>query len=165
MIKSKLKPSTATIEEGELFIRDNIEKGCICPVCKGTAKLYKRKINSGMTLFLIGLYKLRIRTGKRYHQNKNIMSEMDLNTSSLDYSVLKHFGLIKDQENEDTEKRKSGFWCITKKGAAFVLNEIKIPSHVHLYNNVLVGFSETTINITEALGNKFNYKELLNERG
>jgi len=163
MIKSNLKPSTATIEEGELFIRDNYVEGAICPCCKQISKLYKRKLNSGMTLFLIGLYKLRIRTGNKYHQNKDIMSEMSLNTTSLDYSVLRHFGLIIEQKNEDSEKRRSGFWAITKKGVGFVLDEIKIPSHVHLYNNVLTGFSDTQTSIKKALGNKFNYSELLKD--
>ena len=50
----------------------------------------------------------------------------------------------------------------TLKGGKFVRNKITVPSHVILLRNEVIGWSETHINIEEALGEHFNYYELMN---
>ena len=152
-----------TLKEAKQHLRDNFEKGVACPCCEGFVKLYKRKLNSGMALFLIGLYKLAPISHERGQQsffsNKEIMAKMNINTSSLDYSVLKHFGLIEPRVAENGH-RDSGHWRITYDGISFVgLNGI-VPKYVYLYKNKLQK-TEGEITIQEALGNKFDYKELM----
>lgn len=139
-------------------------KGTNCPCCGQYVKLYIRKLNSGMSLFLIGLYRLNKRHCYDQFSNKEIMSEMEINTASLDYSILKHFKLIEEPNVDSEEKRKSGIWMITKLGKEFVEGAKKVPSHVHIYNNKVKGFSITYTTIIEALGKKFNYQELMNEK-
>ena len=87
---------------------------------------------------------------------------MNLNTSSLDYSIIKHFDLIEEEIDHETEKKNSGYWKITKKGIEFIEQKIEVPSHVHIYNGKVLGFADTTTNIITSLGNKFSYKELMN---
>jgi predicted transcriptional regulator len=153
-----------TLMQVKEFLRKNYSKGCKCPACGQNVKLYKRKLNSGMALFLIGLYRLSEKTNKETHKNQDVMKEMNLNTTSLDYSVLKHFKLIKEDVSEETEKKNSGYWKLTKQGVDFVLNNIQVPQKVHLYNNKVVGYSKEQTKIGQALGSKFNYRELIKSK-
>ncbi len=113
-----------------------------------------------MTLFLIGLYKLSKHKEGGYFKNQTVMKKMNINTSSLDYSIIKHFGLMEEEINDLTEKKNSGYWRITQKGIDFVSQKIEVPSHVNLYNNKVLGFSDTKTNVVKSLGTKFNFKEL-----
>lgn len=155
-----------TIREAKDFIEKNKLDGVICPCCNKHVQKYKRKLNSGMCLFLIGLYRChRKNLFTDGFTNKEVMAEMKINTSSLDYSVMKHFGLMEEIKKEDKEfnnnTKKSGYWKITDKGKSFVKGLGVSFSHVMLYNNNPEGFSGST-NIKKALGSKFNYQELMN---
>jgi hypothetical protein len=97
----------------------------------------------------------------KFFHHSDAMAEMKINTSSLDYSVLKHFGLIEARINDNPELKDSGYWRITKKGFQFVVGTITIPKRVHIYNNRVYGFSEEHTNIQESLGDQFSYKDFL----
>ena len=152
-----------TIKEVKSYLREKFGDGARCPCCGQFVKLYKRKLNSGMTLFLIGLYNLSKHKKGAYFKNQTIMKKMNINTSSLDYSIIKHFGLMEEEKNDLTDKKNSGYWRITQKGIDFVSQKIEVPSHVHLYNNKVLGFSDTKTNVVKSVGSKFNFDELLNE--
>jgi hypothetical protein len=160
-----------TLQQAKDFLRANFKKGCKCPACGQTVKLYSRKINSGMAVFLIGIYRLDKRhqdsqpgmISKAFFSNKHIMQEMNINTSSLDYSVLKHFGLIEARVSE-AGKKDSGFWKITHEGILFVKHGRDKPKNVFLYNNKIQGFSEETTTIKQALGDKFDFEELMSNQ-
>ena len=160
-----------TIAEAKQFLRENWKKGTVCPCCNQRVKLYLRKLNSGMALFLIGLYRLSKKNaylpdGKpAWFTNKEVMKEMGINTSSLDYSVLRHWELIKKKEaNEDGVKRQSGYWQLTLAGLSFVQGHFSVKEKVNVYNNKRYGFSGNLITIKQALGSKFNYTELMEEQ-
>ncbi len=154
-----------TIQEAKDFLRANYKKGCDCPACGHYVREYKRKLNSGMALFLIGIAKLirRDKPGLRkvFYSNKEIMEVMNLKVTSLDYSVLKHFDLIEARKSEDG-KKDSGYWTLTPGGHFFSLGSVEVSKYVFLYNNKRQGLSDETITIKEALGSKFDYKELMN---
>lgn len=145
-----------TISKAKQILRDNWEQGIECPCCTQLVKLYERKLNSGMAIFLIRLYKLTATNLDFVHASKVLEG-----TKSLDYSVLKHWGLIQDSNVQIEHKRKSGFWSITNKGTSFVRGEITVPMYVKLFSNELKGFSEKQITIRQALGDDFEYHELM----
>jgi hypothetical protein len=147
-----------TIVEAKQYLKDNIKKGVKCPCCGQFAKLYSRKINSGMVLFLIGLYRLSKRNGIQEFSNDFVFKEMDLNVRSLDYSILKHFGLIQESVNTDSGKKKSGNWIITEAGINFAEGKVSVAENVLIYNNKVIGFEGKNILISEI--SKFNYKDL-----
>lgn len=161
MRQMKIDKLFTTLEESKKWLEENRTEGCICPCCNQFAKIYKRKLNAGMALFLIGLYKLSKKSTSTNFSNKSIMSEMKINTSSLDYSILKHFNLIKESGIIPNEKRKSGFWKLTSLGNDFVEKKVQVNSHVYLYDSEVLGFSESKISIMETLGEKFDYNELM----
>jgi len=153
-----------TIKEAKQHLRANFEKGVECPCCGQYVRQYKRKLNSGMVLFLIGLCRLSHREMPMFFSIKEIMNEMNLTVTSLDYSVMKHFKLITPRISEGG-KKDSGKWMITQEGLRFVLwPDHTIPKHVFLYNNKRQGVSDEKITIREALGEKFNYEELMSNK-
>ena len=61
--------------------------------------------------------------------------------------------------------RATGFYKITELGKKFVAREVSVPMYIFLYNGATVKRLDTeTIDIYEALGEKFNYNELMASR-
>lgn len=143
-ILDKLKPA---------FMHDIKETGGTnCPCCGQYAKVYKRKLNSAAAIGLIRLYKL----GKGYHH----VSKLGISGSGGSFALLRHWGLIEAKENEDDGKRCSGLWRITKSGIDFVTDMTFAHEYVILYNNNIIDY-DGEIGIKRALGNKFDYYELM----
>jgi len=161
-------PLTATIHEAKKELREHWLEGASCPVCNQYVKLYHRKITSSMAYGLILVYRY-----FRIHPEAEFVHVSDyLNTLEIDGAIrntgditkLRYWGLIDSDKTvrEDGSKR-SGFWTITEKGKQFVRGEITVPSHVKIFNNKYFGFTGEHITIREALQNKFNYDELMNQ--
>lgn len=142
------------------FVENNKSVGCICPCCNQIAKVYKRKLNSGMALELIQLYKLSKKKDTVFFHHTEFAK-----LTGGEISKLSYWGLVqeKPKDENDTDKKTSGYWSITEIGSNFVENKISIESHIYLYDAEFLGFSETKTNIIESLGKKFNYQELMSE--
>ncbi len=128
-----------------------VKKGTNCPCCGRFSKQYKRKLNSGMAQILIKIYKLF--SNESVHLQNEFLHFKDIAIRN-EYSKLKHWGLL--------EQGQLGYWRITDLGVQFVLGHIEIPRHIILFNNELLGFSGEKVTIQQALGDKFNYNELMN---
>jgi len=151
-----------TIQEAKKFLKDNLKKGVECPCCNQFVKLYKRKINLVMTTCLIRLYHLYYKNPS-YHHVKEIVSGIS-DTGTNDFSKLAYWNLIEEKQKDpkNTKTRTSGYWRITDKGLDFVLGKINVPSHCYVYNTKVYQFSDEYVSIEETIGNKFNYKKLMN---
>ena len=144
-----------TIEEAKKFLNDNCEKGTVCPCCKQNVKMYKVKLTGGMVSVLIKFYKAR--------EKGWVHPIKEFNTVNGDYAKLRHWGFLeKNNFNTDPTIKASGLWAITNVGISFVEEEIYAPEKIKLYNNKFYGFEGKTIGVKEALGNKFNFEELMN---
>lgn len=148
-----------TIQEAKEFLRENFKKGIACPCCGQFVKLYKRKLNSGMARTLIYIYN---------HSKQDWLNVKDyLRANSLpnnhDWTLLHYWGLLQEKGGDPEHGGKTiGEWRVTNKGVDFIRNIISVPSHIEIYNNRLYGYTENYINIIEALGKHFDYKELMN---
>lgn len=150
--------------EAKKFIQENKQDGVNCPCCGKYVRQYERKINSGMILFLIGLYRLTkpyFGRDEIYFDNKEILMKMNLTARSLDYSILKHFKLIKDDYNDDESKRKSGIWRLTNLGRKFVEGNVRLKKYAVIFNGKFIEYKGDFVSIKDCLGSKFNYSELL----
>ena len=151
---------TSTLQQVKDFLRGNYKDGCECPACGQHVKLYERKITSAMAYGLILLCK----SGYRdfFHVEDYLKGTNCPSSIRGDISKLKYFGLI---EREDKIRKdgsaRAGYYRVTEKGINFVKNNTTVPKSVNLYNNKAYGFSEEHTNIQEALGQKFNYSELM----
>jgi hypothetical protein len=148
-----------TLKEGKEFLRKNWKEGVDCPCCTQFVKLYKRKLNSGMAFALINIYNRKTddwMNVREYFRENNMRDNND-------WTRLGIWGLIEERKGKPEHGGKTmGEWKITEKGKSFVRGELRVPSHFNFFDNELYGFSDTTTSIIEALGNKFNYEELIN---
>lgn len=157
----KFVPTKETLEEAKQFLRDNWIEGAICPCCKQMVKLYKRKLNAGMAMGLITIY--RIAPNKDYIHVPTEFTKRKINAADTEYPKLAHWGLIEEQPNDtNPEKKTSGFWRITDRGIDFVLRKISLQQYLHIYNGSPHSFAGGQINITKALADKFDYNQLMN---
>lgn len=134
-------------------------KGFKCPHCNQFVKLYVRKLNSSMALVLLLLWK----SGKTdFIHVEDYLKSINRANLRADFHKLVFWSLLerKKELREDNSPR-NGFYKLTGRGIAFAENKLTVPAAVKIYNNHAEGFEGMEINIVEALGEKFNYAELM----
>lgn len=148
------------IIEAKNFLMKSWEKGVECPCCEQFVKLYKRKLNSGMAITLVRIYKNSLTNNNDWLHVKNYLRENRF-SNSHDWTLLKYWGLLEEKAVVKGEPN-SGYWRITPKGEHFVLNSTEVPEAIYMFNQNLYKYSTDNTNIIESLGKKFNYYELMN---
>jgi len=170
MATKPAKPVPPSFDETESIafarakVMDHLTHGVSCPVCAQYCKLYKRKLSSGMIKALI-----KIATVQAKFDNIEIKVWIDagkLNFQGGDYAKLiwwklvEHRKLRKD-EKEANVKKDSGKWRITPLGRQFLSGEVVVPRYIFIYNNRVSMFSAETTGARDALTDKFNFGELM----
>lgn len=139
------------------------KKGTACRACEQYCRVYRRRFYRTLALDLISLYKLSIEQDRIFFNVKEIYARSRIAARApVVIAVAAYWGLVIQQPKDpgDRSKRTSGNWAITDKGRDFVQRKIRIPSHAILFNKNVEGFSETTVQIDDHLGN-FDYEELM----
>jgi hypothetical protein len=144
-----------------IFEEETFEKGSECPCCGQMVRLYKRQPYYAQAIALINLFNLD-RNEPGYYHITNIEKGIK-KSGGGDFAKLKVFGLIVEQENDNTKKRTSGMWAITDKGRKFALKQISIPKFARIYNKKYYDTSDEYVNITDLLGKEFDYRELMGD--
>lgn len=134
------------------------EKGYTCECCGQFVKLYKRSINSNMGVALLALYRNR---EKGFVHLENLLSEQGYKRCG-DASYLKHYGLIEPlvEDRKDGSKR-NGHYKITGRGIMFCERKLEVQVKFLIFNNKLYGFEGKEVNIIDVLGEKFDYKKIM----
>lgn len=152
-----------TIKQAKSYLRENFDKGTECPCCGQLVKRYARLFDSGLARFAIALYHLSDGKPKKAFDKNEIRKLAGLkNLSATNYGIIRYWKILEPLPVEVSEKRTSGMWQLTDLGIQFVESKIAIPKYCYTYNNSIDGYSEQRIKIEQALGLKFNYKELMN---
>jgi len=145
---------------------NSLEQGVVCPCCGRFNKLYDRKINSSMawTLLIIYDFYKKEKNLRKWLKVESYLKDLPNVPTSLrgDFPKLRYWKLIVQKEGE-VEGVKTGLYKITDKGINFCENRIKLSKVAFVHNKIVKGFSEDTITIIEALGDRFSYRELLGE--
>lgn len=130
-----------------------------CPCCNRYAKIYKRRIHMSAARGLIKLY--RLGGDKQYVRCSDFILEGQAGPG--DTTKMKHWGLVEPQALDEnvTNKRTSGMWRLTPDGVRFVRGELRVPSIKVVYDDEVIATDGADISIQEALGDKFNYSELM----
>jgi len=81
--------------------------------------------------------------------------------NSHDWTLLKYWGLLEPCDGKMMDGSSNGFYYITKDGIDFVNSRAFLNKYVILFNKKFLGFDGDIINIEDALGDKFNYRELM----
>ena len=141
-----------TLDEAKEELQSRLDKGATCPCCGQFAKIYNRKLNSAMAYSLILVAKYF--GANPWEEWLHVERYLSRKTRATDFYKLKFWNLIE-------EGPKSSHWKILPLGYSFVNNQVLVPKKVSIYNNVLIEPSTSTTTIVEALGNHFNYFELM----
>lgn len=136
-------------------------KGFTCDCCGSFVKQYRRKLNSSMSLVLLLLYK----SGKReFIHIENWLKEIGRPELRADFAKLRFWDLLeKKLEDRADGSNRNGYYRLTGRGIMYVENKLTVKEKVVVYNNTPNGFEGKEIGISESLGSKFNYAELMSE--
>ncbi len=149
-----------TLKEAKQHLRDNWEKGTTCPCCGQMVKLYSRPMHHTMAAMLIRLYRLQ-KSPDEYHHIKHLVAGISA-TGTSDFSKLRYWGLVEQMPKDPKEsKRTSGYWRITQRGVQFVLGQRTEHQRVLIFNKKNLGLTGNQITIKQALGDSFDYNELM----
>jgi hypothetical protein len=134
------------------------KKGYTCQCCNQFVKVYTRTFNCNMGLALLHLYHQR---DKGFVHLEKSLQEHNYQRCG-DASYLRHYRLIEalHEDRKDGSKR-NGYYKITGAGIMFCEMKSTVKKHFLTFNNKCEGFTGEEINIIQALGEKFNYKELM----
>lgn len=156
MSNDHLLPPDATLAECQAWLRDRVDDGATCPCCTQFAKVYRRKINSGMARALLALYRQRITNGnKAYHLTS-------LAPWTHEGGQLAWWGLITQDPTRRDDGGQSGWWKITTLGQAFAQNRVEVPKYAKVFNRQLMELDDSVnVKIVDTLGTKFDYTELM----
>ncbi len=78
-----------------------------------------------------------------------------------DWPLLKLWGLVEPRTKRSGTENARGFWCVTELGRAFVEGRTRVPAYVFVFDGEKTGSSDEVVTICEALGTKFDYRELM----
>lgn len=156
-----------TIKQAKDIMRPQLEKGVCCLICGQTAKIYKRPLTSSMCLGLILLHnhEKTFLEQEAWIHLESFFKEQDCDSSiRSDVPKLRFWNLIQPKEGEKEDGNpNNGYYKLTDIGRKFCREEVKVSSHVRIYNNTFYGFPTDSkeISVKEALKNKFNYSEII----
>lgn len=136
------------------WLSQHAEVGVECPACQQHVKVYRRKVNAGMARSLIAMYTV---GGTDW-----IHVPTQIGARSREEGKLAYWGLVTDEKGRRPDGGRSGYWRVTARGAAFVRCQMSIPKYARVYNGRVLGFDTTEmVTIKDALGDKFDYAELM----
>jgi hypothetical protein len=143
-----------TMEEGRQWTRERADAGVPCPCCTQFVKVYTRPINSGMAHALIQMWK---HAGTEWFYLPNITSRWQ----GRDEACLKYWGLIEELQEKRDDGGRKGWWRVTERGQEFVKRSLRVQKYARIYDNRVLSLTGEMITIVDALGEKFNYQELM----
>lgn len=154
-----------SLDAAREWLQERIEDGVRCPCCDQYAKVYERKLNSGMAVALIAIYvvseRLRPQDGwlSIPRDLEGVGRSLATVLTNREYPKLRFWGLL------EPSPKAAAVWRITDEGKRFVRGEITVPRTVRLYDGeVLESEAHGYSTIRDALADKFDYEELMGKR-
>lgn len=143
-----------SVEDAQDWLRANLDEGARCPVCTQFARVYRRKITSPMARGLIKQFRL---VGEEYAHSATLVA-----SETHEFSQLAWWGLIEEMPERREDGGRAGWWRITPRGRWFVLNSGSLPKYACIYDGRVLRLDEDEeASIVDALGTKFDYRELM----
>jgi hypothetical protein len=161
-------PDDALLREAVEWMRQHQADGATCPCCGQFAKTYRRKLSSTMAYALVLMEQYFCRTGEAWLHVPSYLTKVvsDQHGAMLrggDWAKLSYWGLIEERGDQRADGAKhAGWWRVTPGGRRFIHGQLRLPKHALVYNGRLLGLDDAeTTSIEEALGDRFDYTELV----
>lgn len=133
--------------------------GASCPCCKQFTRIYRRGLGGPMARTLIRAYRL--------HGLDPWHLPTVTGGASGDNAKLAYWGFIVPLPGEREDgSRRHGWWRITEYGAAWVQDRVRVPRYAVVYAGRCLGLDkagEQEWGVQDALGPRFNYRELMDD--
>lgn len=129
--------------------------GAKCPCCRRFTKFYKRSIHARMALAAIRLYRATM-PGEYAH-----LPTVEGMKRGGEGGKLRYWGLMVEETERREDGGRSGWWCLTPAGRAFVEGHRRVQRYVWIYDGRRLGREGELVSITDCLGDKFDYAELM----
>ncbi len=154
-----------SLEDAKAFVQLNLPSGASCPCCGQYARLYQRPINATMAVALILIY-------QHFQRHPNhawlhvsqflVQAKRDSTIAGGDVVKLRYWGLLERASGERSDgSNRVGRYRITELGKQFVEGKVAVPKYAFLFNQRLFRLSDELITIADAIGDRFNYQELM----
>jgi hypothetical protein len=162
-----IKPvSTSLLREAREYVELERDEGVTCPCCGQFAKVYRRTIHSAMARSAIDLYQRQAWLGSGFPADIGSGNEGWTHLTRAgnpggDEAKLRYWGLLEQRDAEPEHGRTAGEWRLTKRGVHFVRDALVVPKYALIYNGDCLAHEGPLIGIRQALGSKFDYKELM----
>lgn len=143
-----------------------------CPVCGRFAKVWKRKINSGVAAWIVALYRAshsqKPESGGWIHIDevaRYLPPGMRNGVrKGTDYSIARYWGLVTPRAPQPGDDlRTSGYWRLTAEGRWFAIGAHSVSKYCYVFDDKVLKFDGEPVGIRECLGDKFSYEELWGE--
>lgn len=144
-------PAGTTLDDAKDWLEDRLDGGAVCPCCGQFAKVYRRKLHSGMAKALIEIY----RAGGGPSRDWVNITQSIITAKGGDTAKLRYWGLA--EADPDTQ----GIWRVTPVGEQWVLGKTNVLSHAEIYNDRLLNLTGDPLSVRAALGSHFDYEELM----
>ena len=144
------------------WMEPQLKEGVECPCCYKMCRIYGRKLNTGMAYLMVRVYQESPNDWVRISRLAHINSP-ELGIVNGDFTYLPHWGLLEPKPRDGG--KSSGLWGLTYLGRKFGEGFRTVPHRIFLLNNKCVGMSEEQTDIQSALGDEFDYDELMREIG
>lgn len=144
-----------TLAQAKEILRQGWARGVACPCCTQRVQLYRRTINAGMAVSLIKMYRA---AGRDWQHVPTTVGRM-----SAEEGKLRYWGLVAERLESREDGGRAGWWQVTERGEAFVLDRLAVPRYALVFNQQCFGMdsSKGEIGILDALRGKFDYRALM----
>jgi hypothetical protein len=148
-----------TLTEARASVEAGRVDGITCPCCDQFCREYARSLNSPMARALIACVR---RGGAERWVNIHELPLIQGRRGGGDFAKLVYWELIRQRpKDDDSRARTSGDWMVTDLGVQFACNRVRVRKKARLYNDMLLCFEGEYISIVDALGIRFDYRELM----
>jgi hypothetical protein len=142
-----------TLREARDWLRERVDEGATCPCCTQLAKVYRRRIHATLARAIITLY--------RHGGAGQFVHAPSLPGDTHEISQAVWWGLIQEDEAVREDRGRAGWWRVTPRGVAFILQETQVPKYARVYDGRCLGLTGDPVWISDALGAKFSYADLM----
>ena len=144
-------------EARQIVLEERFSKdGIGCPCCLTLAKVYQRRIHGTMARTLITMY--------RHGGADGYVHTASLPGDTHEASQLSWWHLIEEEKIRRPDGGRAGWWRITHIGVNWVLARSYIPKYARIYDSEVLDLTGEPVTIQDALGKRFNYRELMEGR-
>lgn len=144
-----------TLDEARDWLREHADDGAKCPCCTQLAKVYRRKVTSGMAQALIIMW-------TTHRRDWFYLPDISRQWQGRDEANLRYFGLIEESHDRRPDGGRKGWWRVTRKGEEFVRGTGRVPKYARIYDGRCLGLDRSElVTIRDALGTKFDYDDLM----